>query len=402
MFELFGSYLHLDKKVYFLSLVRTLNRFGDFVKLLLVLILTEKFGISVEKVGIYSSILILLQFAGSISAGWLSDRFPRKKFLLVVEAGICILYLISGLLLSGGSFPYSVVILILASGYFRGFTWPVTNALVADYSPREQLQESYSLLYLGTNLGVALGPIAAGILFSKSLSLMFICAAVVMAVNFILVLLLLPDDNPHAKKTGRDAGDVDGDRITVAVAASVVFFIIVSMVYSFMYSQIDFILPLDFSDHFGADGGVVYFSRNMSLNAITVLVMTLPLTRMLKGFRQNIQLAISMLFYTLSFLGYAFADNIYLFFLCTFGWTLGEIVNHTSSSTYLNLLIPQSKRGRYNGIFMACQSIGSACGPVFAGLMLSTISFSKTWILLSLLAFGLALVYGFFFGRRKS
>lgn len=129
---------------------------------------------------------------GQFSSGYIADRWGGRKIPLVIcQAVVSLSYLASALLFS--SFPLLVPYLILLSSPFRGGTSPLTNTMVADFSRSEQLAQSFSLLYLGTNIGgVALGPVAASFLYARSIVLLFAFSSLLIFLSTLLLLLGIP------------------------------------------------------------------------------------------------------------------------------------------------------------------------------------------------------------------
>ncbi len=127
---------------------------------------------------------------GQFSSGYIADRWGRKIPLVICQAVVSLSYLASALLFS--SFPLLVPYLILLSSPFRGGTSPLTNTMVADFSRSEQLAQSFSLLYLGTNIGVALGPVAASFLYARSIVLLFAFSSLLIFLSTLLLLLGIP------------------------------------------------------------------------------------------------------------------------------------------------------------------------------------------------------------------
>lgn len=70
------------------------------------------------------------------------------------------------------------------------------NAMVADILPPEKRQTGYALQYLGINLGVALGPLVAGVLFNKLLPLLFIGDAITSFIALYLVAANIEETDP--------------------------------------------------------------------------------------------------------------------------------------------------------------------------------------------------------------
>jgi Lrp/AsnC family transcriptional regulator, leucine-responsive regulatory protein len=88
----------------------------------------------------------------------------------------------------------AATIAMVASGFFLGGMRPILSALVADLTETETRRAAFSLSYLGVNIGVALGLLMAGWLFTLSLQLVDLFGAdgspaygLVWAVNAVTV-----------------------------------------------------------------------------------------------------------------------------------------------------------------------------------------------------------------------
>ena len=110
------------------------------------------------------------QGIGSIIGGKLTDSFGRKKLLIIFQG------------LSGICFFPSIFIgnsmwiprLLILSGVFAGAAQSVNSAMVNDLTNKENRKQAFSLLYLGVNIGFAIGPTIAGFLYYNHTNWIFI------------------------------------------------------------------------------------------------------------------------------------------------------------------------------------------------------------------------------------
>ncbi len=143
-------YSGLGKSFYAVVTARFVNRFGDFVRFLLVLFLSIKLGLSDKAVGLVSTLVFAFTFSGQALSAFLSDRISRSSLLPLFQFLIAVCYLL--VLPFMGKSNIAVISLILLSSVFRGAAFPITNALVSDLVTEDRRGEAYSLLYLVTNI----------------------------------------------------------------------------------------------------------------------------------------------------------------------------------------------------------------------------------------------------------
>ena len=160
--KIFKPYLVLPFQVYILFLARIINRMGDFVIFFLTLYLTTFLNFSENQAGIVVSFVGICSLSGSLLGGMLTDRSGRKNLILFF-------YSLSAFsVISCGFFPDSTVIIpaLLLFILFNGAARPISTALLTDITTKEERPAAFSLLYLGINIGVSVGPLIAGFLFN--------------------------------------------------------------------------------------------------------------------------------------------------------------------------------------------------------------------------------------------
>ncbi len=370
----------LPRNIYIIFFAQVINRFGDFVLPFLTLFLVNKLGLSFETAGFGVMISTLMSIPGAYAGGKFSDHYGRKKTYLFFQSSAALMLLLCAFT----NDPTAIIVLVSISCFFNGGVRPVMSAIISDVLPSEKRQAGFSLSYLGINLGVAIGPIAAGFLFNNYIKWIFIGDAIT---SFIAILLMmtfikesLPDytkdhETPELEKT--EKGHIFQ---ALAKRPQIVLFLSINIIFSIVYTQHMFSLPLMMSHVFGTNGPK-NFGILCSLNAVTVLVMTM----FVSGFavKKNLKplqcIALAGLLYGVGFGMIGFINTMPLFLISTFIWTLGEILVVTNFGVYLANNSPQNFRARFSAVSTLSWSIGGAFGTAGVGLYISAFGITAIW-----------------------
>lgn len=375
-------YRGLPRSIYVLFFANVVNSLGNFVWPFLTLFLTDKLGMSKAEAGFFVTLSALSWAPGSLLGGKLVDRFGRKRVL--VSARILSAMALAPCALLGAS-PLVPWLLILA-GLLHGAADPALSAAVADLTHRGNRQAAFSLLYLGHNLGFALGPTLAGLLYRRHLPWLFLGDALTTVLSMILVVLYVGETLPD-----RAADDLDEESIPAEERAveggllqalgrrpAVLVFSVVLMVYSFVYVQHGFSLPIRLNELFPANGPALY-GLLMSANAVTVVLLTTFVTALTTRFDSTQNIAVGGLTYAVGFGMIHAVRSVPWFLVSTVIWTLGEIMVTTNSSAYLNNHTPRSHRGRFNSVLDIVSGTGWALGPTVMGPVIDRSGVQVVW-----------------------
>ena len=387
----FSLYSGLNSSIYLLFAVRVINRFGDFVQLLLVLILTGKLGMDSHEAGFFISLTLVATMVGQLTAGVVADKLARKQVLVFCQMMVSLCYLVCAFLI-GSQHTSLVPLVILVGSPFRGATAPVTNAMVADFSDDKDRSRAFSLLYLGTNIGVAVGPVAAAFLYGYSITGLFGGSSLLLLFSTLLLLAKLPlvKVDVYSNASEKIPG---GFLLSLLRNKVLMLFLLFFALYQLTYQQNTFALPLQFSHLFGDDLGAKRFGLLMTVNALTVLVTTPFITKKTASWGQLKNMSLAMVFYVVGYGAYAFCLHLPVFLVATFIWTLGEILMATNANVFLNAYAPPRYRTRFNALSHIAGGSGSALAPTLGGLLLLTRSFSFLWVLMALICLVLAVMY---------
>ena len=182
----------------FITLVLLVLGFGIIIPVLPGLV-TEFEGGSVSAgshaYGWLIMVFALMQFIGSPILGALSDRFGRRKVILIALAGSTIDNLVMGLAPTLGWLFVGRVIAGLTAGVIA-----TANAYIADVTPPERRAQSFGLVGAAFGLGFVIGPAVGGLLGHYHLRLPFFVSAGCLVLNWLYGAFVLPESLPPEKR----------------------------------------------------------------------------------------------------------------------------------------------------------------------------------------------------------
>jgi DHA1 family tetracycline resistance protein-like MFS transporter len=145
--------------------------------------------------GIFGTVWALMQFLSMPIVGALSDRYGRRKVVLLSNFGLGLDYVLMALAPNlGWLFVGRVISGITAASASTGM------AYVADVTPVERRSSAFGMLGVAFGLGFVLGPALGGLLGSIDPRLPFWAAAGFSLLNAMYGLFVLPESLPPEKR----------------------------------------------------------------------------------------------------------------------------------------------------------------------------------------------------------
>jgi DHA1 family tetracycline resistance protein-like MFS transporter len=178
----------------FITLVLLVLGFGIIIPVLPMLIVKFSGGSFSEGSGSYGWLLsayAVMQFVAAPILGSLSDRFGRRKIILLALAGSAIDYVIMGW---APTLTWLFVARVI-SGMTAG-ALSACNAYIADVTPPEKRAQGFGLVGAAFGFGFAIGPAIGGYLGGINLKLPFFVAAGCVGVNWLYGAFILPESLP--------------------------------------------------------------------------------------------------------------------------------------------------------------------------------------------------------------
>jgi MFS family permease len=179
------------------------------------------------------------------------------------------------------------------------------------------------------------------------------------------------------------------------------------LIYSFVYAQFTFSLPIQVNEIF-LDDGPKFYGLLMTVNALTVVFLTPVITSITIKYKPIMVIFLGGIQYAIGFGILYFISSMPLLALSTVLWTAGEVLVNTNSGVYIANNTPISHRGRFNSVFPVLISSGFAFGPYIIGPYIDAFGTRQVWVLCFILASGasllmicLNLLEGFYTKRKR-
>jgi len=328
-------------------------------------------------------------------AGWLADRFDRRRLLLVGQSAQAVLALALWAAWVGHfrSTP-TLLILLGLNGIAFGLTIPAWQAFVTELVPRRDLLNAITLNSAQFNAARAIGPAVAGAILARfGPSWAFL----VNALSFLAVIGALLLVHPPAVERRRSANRIlgqFGDAIsyTLGNRGLVVGIGLVGAV--FFFGNPVFQLAPVFAHRVYHVGAGLYglLTAGYGLGAVLGSVGL----GLLGGRRRRSQLVkVAIGLYAAGLAGFALAPGYVsgFAFLCLTGFAF--LVAVATLNTSVQLLVAEEMRGRVLAIYMMAVTGGYPLGSFIQGLMadrigpratvaLAAAALSLVWLLLML------------------
>ena len=382
--QLFIPYKGLPKEIYIIFIARIMNSLGGFVNPLLVLILTQKVGLDTGIAGTYITFISVIAVPGLLLGGKLTDLFNRKWIIFACQGLGAFIYIAVGFV----SPSMLMVYMIMAASFFFIMCSPAYDAILADLTSPDNRKGAYSLVYMGWNIGFAVGPAIAGLLFKDYLSLIFIIDGICTLFATTLIVIFIKETKRTVTETDRVLEqNVEGSIFKVLLSRPIlIMFALILLCIEFAYTQWSFSIPLHLDELFG-DIGASYFGILASFNGILVIIFTPILTRITQKARPIRVISSGALCYAIAFGMLAFTTVLPLFYLSIFIMTVGEILIAINAATFMANMTPASHRGRMSSILPLLIGTGNATSPMIMGNYISAHSIASAWVLIGTLSF---------------
>ncbi|MGI9147738.1 MAG: MFS transporter [Chloroflexota bacterium] len=156
------------------------------------------FGASAFDVGLLFTMFSVAQFLTIPILGALSDRYGRRPVLLIGIAGEVVGYLVFGAATSLMMLYVARLVAGASSGNIGA-----AQAYIADISTPRERTHSFGLLGAAVGAGFLFGPALGGFLGQYDLRFPAFAAAALVVVNWITVLVWLPESLPIERRSSR-------------------------------------------------------------------------------------------------------------------------------------------------------------------------------------------------------
>ncbi len=281
----------------------------------------------------------------------------------------------------------------MLNGLCHAATHPVSAALISDHTEVRLRKTAFHLRYFAINVGASVGPFFGASLLLKDPSLGFYLTAAVYLVYWLACALWLPRDS---KRPSGEAGHAATFRETMTAIANdppLLYYTLAFILMGTTYAQLESTLP-QYLQAAQGDAGVKLFGLLMGVNALSVVTLQIPLTRVMRR---------------LSLLGTVKAGSgVYGMGLALFGvvgqsrlgmilamviLTMGEVLIFSNGNLLIDQIAPEDKKGAYFGA-SGLWALGATFGPAFGGYLMVASGGQALFFVMGAIGIANGFVYG--------
>jgi len=377
-----------------------INSFGgSMVFPLFTLYFTQKFGISVAQAGLLIVLFTVGGLIGGPLGGWLADRVGRKgvmMFSLAAEATFSM-----GMALAP-SLPL-LILMIVGFGLTVPMFWPASSATIADLVKPEKRAGAYGLVRVAANLGVAFGPLVAGLLLAlqqqpdgttpgDAYLPLFVMDALTSLIFAFIIWRRLRETKPQVAMQPATAPTARGAGYgRVFRDSPFMIFVVLFGLVGVVYSQMNTTFGVYLTRTYGFQASA--YTAMLSTNAALVVLFQFPLARWVDQQDRSNMLALGAALYAIGFGLIGFAPTLFWFWVAVVILTIGEMVIVPAAQTVTADLAPIDMRGRYQAAFGLINNFFYGLGPVIGGYLFDIGHSQLIWF--GSLVLGLAVAFGF-------
>ncbi|HEX9190397.1 MAG TPA: MFS transporter [Vicinamibacteria bacterium] len=386
-----------------LLLVGTLvNKLGTFIIPYLTLVLLRDFHM---REGEAARLLFAFGFGSVVSilaGGVITDRFGRRRTLLVSLFGSGVLAVAMAFVPSTAAF----VPLLILFGFIADLYRPAASAMIGDLLPSSDRASGFAGLRMAVNLGWAAGTALGGLLADWDWRLLFLGDGLTTLAYGVLVYLTIPETRPAGDSPasspaplatpdpegsarpsvpapvpqagrGRDSRNPLRDGVFLAVTFT-------GLLFTMIFCSHLTVLPLTVTRSAGYPA--VVFGLLAALNGLLVAFFEISITDRLKRFRRLRLAALGCFLSALGFGMIGLAMHWAWFVLAAFVYTAGEILASPQQMAFIADWAPPEARGRYLSLYQATWSIAFAVNPLLALPLHAALGERLFWGLMPLVA----------------
>ena len=369
-------YHEFPRKFWIVVLVAFIDRIGGTLLFpFFSLYITKKFGIGMTQAGIILGVLSAFGLIGSMAGGALTDRFGRRRLILLGLVFSAISTLSFGLA-NKLAVLYPLVVVV---GLLSNIAGPAHDAMIADLLPEKQRSEGFGILRVAGNLAWIIGPTIGGLVAARSFFMLFVIDSVISCIVAFLFYKLIPETKPAApaEKSHESVWQsVAGYRHVLRDFAFMAF-LLASILMLLVYQQMYNTLPVYLRDTHGFTPSAYGFLLTSS--AITVVLLQFWVSHTIKDRPPLLMMALGTIFYAIGFSMIGLISAYFLFVLAIVIVTMGEMIIMPTSQALTANFAPADLRGRYMAIFGLSWAVPSMIGPGAAGYILDHFNPNLLW-----------------------
>lgn len=350
-----------NRQMMTIFLVVFIDLLGFGIILPLLPYIAEKYAATPVMIGLLSGVYSLFQFVAGPILGRLSDRYGRKKLLIISQLGSMAGYV---LLAIAGSLP-----LLFLSRIIDGTTGgniSIAQAYMADVTDKKTRAKGMGLLGAAFGIGFMFGPAIGGFLSQWGFAAPALFAAAISLISTFTTAIFLKEtvNVQAAKKSPKTAmtfKELSHVLSTAPISTLIIIFFLLSLGFSGMQGSFALIVQAKFA--WGPTQVGYIFAMIGVVAIITQLKVLSVVTAKLGEYKT---LVLSVIILALGFGIIGLSGYIPIFLVGNALIPLGNSLANPTLSAIATESIPREEYGETLGLLQSSGSLGRIFGPILA------------------------------------
>ncbi|MDN7240824.1 MFS transporter [Planococcus sp. N028] len=308
--------------------------------------------------GVFLVGTVIISFIVNLIGGYISDRFPRKRVLLITSSLNALMFLFMTISL----IPENKVIWLFATAY-TAFTItsslgrPAMHAIIIDSTTPENRKAVYAIDYWMINLSMAIGTALGGLMYVSHKIELFLLLTFTSAVLPIAYKIWLHDEQINRLKKQHQnvfydllqnykVAFQDAPFVKVVAGSMFIFAAEFSLNSYIAVRLAETFEPIALGGF--EIGGVRMLSLLNIQNMLLVVLFSFLINRLTNRFSNQKVLLIGLLLYAIGYVTMTSANTWYVLIAFGIVATLGELVYSPVRNAEMANMMPEDKRGSYS------------------------------------------------------
>lgn len=363
----------LSRDLWVIYTATLINRSGTMVLPFLALYLTTQLNEDAATAGLILTFYGLGALVTAPFIGKLSDKIGSltvMKISLFFSGVLLIFYpFITG-------FPLLLAVTLVWSIINEAFR-PAVMSLISYIAPADKRRTAFAMNRLVINLGMSIGPVAAGFLAQLNFSIIFYVDAAT-AIAAALFLSFYPIRHKIDKEEiEREVEKLQSHKGIVLKDIRFLFFLLAITPATMVIFQHLGVLPLYLVKdlHFQTST----FGMLTAVNTVLIIFVEVPLNTAMNNWSEKKSLALGALLIGVGFGATAFVSSVIPLIITIIIWTFGEMILFPASSSFAAEISPPNRRGEYMGYFQMSFSLAFTLGPWLGTLVYDNLGGKEVW-----------------------
>ncbi|OAV68620.1 Di-/tripeptide transporter [Bacteroidales bacterium Barb6XT] len=327
-----------------------------------------------------------------VLTGAVADRYGYRRILFLSF----IIYISAFLLLPQFTSFAGVFLIYLCLALGAALFKPIVSATVAKTTTNETASIGFGLFYMMVNIGAFFGPLVT-LLFKGTPQLVFYISAVMIALNFIL--LLFYKEPARAKETRQESllqtfAGIFRTMASIFKDRKFLLFLVIVSGFWVTYFQLFFILPVfisqwvdtsavyDFfsihipfiSENYSPMPGVMDAEFITNMDALCIILLQIVVSGIVMRMRPLRSMMSGFLVCALGMSLTMVSQNVLFTLAALLVFSLGEMAGSPKITEYIGRIAPPDKKALYMGYSFIPVFIGSTLGGFLSGSVYQSLS----------------------------